>query len=145
MHPKYLVIDANIIFSFFKQKSARRYLIDELLSRNCKLIVPNFVFEEILKRKDKVMKFSGIDSDEFDFLISILGDELILINEADYKKFLSEAHKISPHESECKDDPYFACALAGDSCIWSDEKAFKNQSKVKVYSTKDLMKLFRLD
>ena len=52
-----------------------------------------------------------------------------------------EANKISPHGEETKDDPYFALALAFNFPIWSDEGAFRKQSKVKVFTTAELLKL----
>ncbi len=54
--------------------------------------------------------------------------------------FLSEAKEIAPHK---KDVPYFTLALAFNAGIWSDEKAFKNQTRVKVFSTEELKKILR--
>jgi len=48
---------------------------------------------------------------------------------------LSEGLKLAPHP---KDLEYFALALRFDFPIWSNEKAFKKQPKVKVFSTSDL-------
>jgi len=59
--------------------------------------------------------------------------------------FLSPANKISPHGEQTKDDPYFALALAFNSPIWSDESEFKQQSRVKVFSTKELVELLGLE
>ncbi|HJH26066.1 MAG TPA: hypothetical protein C5S37_04650 [Methanophagales archaeon] len=57
-----------------------------------------------------------------------------------YEEALSEAEKISPHSQDIhKDDPYFALALSFNAPIWSDEKAFKKQSVVEVFSTSDLI------
>ena len=50
---------------------------------------------------------------------------------------LFEAGRVSPHS---KDIPYFALALALDCAIWSGEKRHKEQSQVKVFNTKDLVK-----
>jgi predicted nucleic acid-binding protein len=46
--------------------------------------------------------------------------------------------EIAPHE---EDIPCFALALALNSPIWSNEKEFKNQSKIKVFSTSDIVNL----
>ena len=42
----------------------------------------------------------------------------------------------APH---AKDVPYFALALSLNCPIWSDEKSFKKQNKVEVYSTADVV------
>ena len=143
--PKLLVIDASILFSFFKSDSVRRYIVEELLNRDCNLISSDFVLEELLKNKEKIIKFSGIDELEFVFLFSILERGIKTFSEYKYSKFLSEANKISPHgNQETKDDAYFALALSSNCAIWSDEEAFKQQSKVQIFSTEDLLKELKL-
>lgn len=137
--PELLIIDANILFSFFKSDSVRRYLIEELLNCECKLISPDFVFEELSQNKDKIMKFSKIDESEFIFLVLLLKKEIKTISESEYSEFLINAKSISPHT---KDDPYFALALAFNLSIWSDEEKFKQQSKIKIFDTARLAKLF---
>lgn len=137
--PEMLVADANILFSFFRHDSVRRYLIEELLNRGCELVSPDFVLKELLNDKQKVMRFAGIDDLEYSFLYTLLTEEIKVFPKTEYDKFLPEAHKISPHDS-AKDNPYFALALSKRIPIWSDEKAFKKQSKVKVYTTSELLK-----
>ena len=51
---------------------------------------------------------------------------------------IPEAKEISPH---LKDVEYFALALKLGCGIWSREKAFRDQSRVKVYSTGELLEL----
>lgn len=139
--PKLLIIDANILFSFFKSDSARRHLIEELLNREYKLISPDFVFEELLQNKDKIMKFSKTNKSEFGFLLSLLKREIKTIPKSEYSGFLINSKEVSPHT---KDDPYFALALAFNLPIWSDEEGFMRQSKVKIFNTSKLAKLFEL-
>lgn len=136
--PDMLVAEANILFSFFRHDSSRRYLIEELLNSGCSLASPDFVLKELLSDKQKVMKYAGIDEFEFSFLYSILTEEIKVFPEPEYTEFLPEALAISPHHT--KDAPYFALALSLNCAIWSDEKRHKQQSKVRVYPTSDLLK-----
>jgi predicted nucleic acid-binding protein len=78
---------------------------------------------------------------KFMFLFSLLERKIAEIYPKEkYEQSLSEAAKRSPHGMDVhKDDPYFALALFFNAPIWSDEKAFKKQSKVKVFSTSDLI------
>ena len=143
--PKILIVDANILFSFFKSGSERRRLIEELPNLGCRLISPEFVFRELLNNEDRIKKFGKINELAFKFLFSLLGLKIESISESTYKEFLSEANKISPHPDSTKDDPYFALSLAFNKCpIWSDEEAFKQQSKVKVFDTKKLIEELKL-
>ena len=135
-----LVVDANILFSFFRPDSERKHLVEGLLISDCELVSPEFVIEELLSDKEKIKKFSGLNESEFSELFLILEDEIMVVPKSEYDKFLSDAIKLSPH---IKDAPYFALALSLNSPIWSDEKAFKKQSKVKIFSTSALSKLTR--
>lgn len=139
--PEELIVDASILFSFFKASSARRDVFKKLLEQGCKLASPDFVLKELVNNKSDIMKFAKINEEEFDDVMSELNNELGEFNKSEYEKFLAEANKISPHGEGAKDDPYFALALKFDFPIWSDEAAFKKQSKVKVFNTEELHKL----
>jgi len=139
--PSAIIPDASVLFSFFKLDSIRRNIFRELLKKECKFISPEFVLEELLSDKEKIMKYAGINEFEFSYLFQLINKEINKILEKDYKKFLLETNEISPHE---KDHSYFALALSKNLPIWSDEKAFKKQSKIKVYSTDELLSLLKL-
>src|SRR3989344_6550447 len=139
--PKTLIIDASILFSFFKKDSTRRHLIDKLLDLNVEIISPNFAFEELLSDKLKIMKFSDITDGEFFLLFSLLRESVKSIPESEYFDSLNEVRSLSPHKEKIKDDAYFASAVSLNCPIWSDESAFKLQSKVKVLSTKEILDL----
>jgi len=70
-------------------------------------------------------------------LFSLIKDEITIVPESKYKDFLSKVFKLSPY---IKDNPYFALSLFLSCPIWSDEKSFKKQSKVKIFSTAELIK-----
>ncbi|MBU1252584.1 MAG: PIN domain-containing protein [Nanoarchaeota archaeon] len=138
--PSALIIDANILFSFFKKDSERRQIVEELLNHGIKLVSPYFILDELRAGRDKIVKFSKISIGEFELTIRLIEDEISLVPEDDFKEFFSKARELAPHE---EDIPYFALALAFNSSLWSDEKAFRNQSEVKVLSTSKLSGLMR--
>lgn len=136
--PKFLIPDANTLFSFFNINSARRHVFRELLKHNAEFFAPEFLIEEILSEKDKIKESSGIDESEFSYLFSLLNKQLNKSTKEEFEKFLTEAIELAPH---IKDASYFALALSLNCPIWSDENAFKKQSKVDVFSTKKLLEL----
>jgi predicted nucleic acid-binding protein len=138
--PRLLVVDASILFSFFKRDSARRRLIKELTNRGSKLVSPDFVMEELFLSRERVVESAGINELGFKFLFSLLEKRIETFPKSEYEEFLPEARRISPHG---KDDPYFALALSLNSGIWSDEQAFKKQSRVRVFSTGELFELLK--
>lgn len=99
---------------------------------------PDFAMGELLSDKEKVMEFARIDELGFKFLFSLLERKIETFPKSEYEEFLSKAGEISPHD---RDRPYFALALYLNSAIWSDEKAFKKQSQVKILSTEELIEL----
>lgn len=68
--------------------------------------------------------------------IKLLEPEFKIFSRQEYTVKLSDGLKLAPHP---KDVEYFALALRFDFPIWSNEKAFKRQSRVKVFSTSDLV------
>ena len=136
--PRLLVLDASVLFSFFKRDSTRRRLMDKLLARGCKLVSPDFALEKLLSDKEKVMKYGVIDELGFAFLFSLLTKKIETSAKHEYEASLRQARELSPHP---EDDPYFALALSLNAPVWSDEKAFKDQSRVKVFSTRNLIEL----
>ena len=92
----------------------------------------------IRKDKGKIMKYAGIDELKFILFFSVLEKKIETISRSEYDNFLPKSKEIAPH---IKDAPYFALALSLNCPIWSDEKAFKKQSAVKIFSTAELIKL----
>ncbi len=133
----FLVVDANILFSFFNPESSRRLVIKNRSKLGFKLISPDLAFAELLKDKEKIKKYSKIGELEFIILFSLLEKLIESIGKLQYNEFIPKSRELSPH---IKDVPYFALALHLNCPIWSDEIAFKKQSKVKVYSTSELVK-----
>ena len=56
---------------------------------------------------------------------------------------MDEAEKIMDHIDK-DDTPFIAAALATNSIIWSDDKHFEKQNKIKILKTKDLIKMIYL-
>ena len=139
--PEDLIVDASILFSFFKPDSARRGVFKRLLEQECKLASPDFVLKELAGNRSDIMKFAKINEGEFNEVMLELGKDIASFKEEEYKEFLAEANNISPHGGGTKDDPYFALALAFDFPVWSDEAAFRLQSRVKIFTTAELLKL----
>lgn len=139
--PRLLTVDASILFSFFKKDSVRRRVIEGLSEFGCKLISPEFVFKELSDKRERIKKFGEINELTFAFLFSLLDSKIDSFPNEVYKDFLPEANKLSPHGNKSKDDPYFALALSLNCPIWSDEEAFKLQSRVKIFTTKELSEL----
>ena len=138
-----IVVDASILFSFFKPESFTRNLLKSVYLKGAKLIVPDFALDELYLLKQKICKFCDIGGLEFIISFALLSEILEVVPRSEFKKFESKALKLLPEHS--KDMPYFALALASDCAIWSNEKRFKEQSEVDIFSTDGIKKLFDVE
>jgi len=133
-----LVADTNELFSFFNARSKARELS---LLPELELHSPSFSLEEIEKHKSEILKRFSLSETQF-LLIKRLLRAVIKVNKAEeYSNLLPEAKKISP---DIDDADFFALALRLNCPLWSEDKLLKQQSRVKVLSTEDLMKLLGL-
>jgi predicted nucleic acid-binding protein len=135
-----IVIDASILFSFFKPESFTRKLLKSIYLKGAKLIVPDFGLDELYSLKKKICRFCGIDTLGFMITFALLSEIIDVVPGSEFKKFESKALKLLP--GHAKDMPYFALALSAGCGIWSNEKRFKEQPEVDIFSTADIKRLF---
>src|SRR3989344_942198 len=135
-----IIVDANILFSFFNPESFTRKLIQSVYIKGGKLIIPEFALDELFALKQRICNFCQIDESEFIISFALLSKILEQVPRSEFKKFEPRALKLLPGHT--KDMPYFALALASDCAIWSNEKRFKEQSEVEIVSTEEAKLLF---
>lgn len=133
-----LVDDTNILFSFFNEKSkAREYAT--LLS--LELYSPNFALDELAEHKDEVLKRFSLSDMQFSLILKILQSIVNFVNIEEYKKYLIEGKEASPDPD---DIDFFALAFKLGCDMWSNDAKLKKQSRVEVFSTKDLVEKYKL-
>ena len=130
-----LIIDANILFSSLIKEGIT---INIILNQNIRLFAPDFLFNEFLKYKEEILKKTNRDKKEFDEIFIILENLINIIPKEEFIEYLKEAEIIVPDKN---DVPYFALALRLKIPIWSNDKRLKNQEKIKIYSTLDIINL----
>lgn len=135
----FLVVDSNRVFSALlsKGKAFNVFSLNNILNA-LKLIAPEFLFFEIGKHLDEILERSKLSSEELVKVFRFIKDEIDFIPFKEFNMCADEADKLAPHS---KDVQYFALALASDDAIWSNEKSFKRQSKVKVFNTDEILSL----
>ncbi len=127
-------MDANILFSFFKVYSPTRKLV---IFSGLKLYAPEFALSELESYCREVSGKAKINLGGFELFKAVMKWFITFVPVEEYKDFLKEAKSITP---DPKDVAYFALALKFNCSIWSNDKLLKNQSKVKVFSTSELVK-----
>ena len=134
-----LVVDTNIIISFFRENPVRFIIINSDLI-NLSLFTPEYTIEELNKNKSDILKYGKINSAQFEEVLSHLSKFIKIILKESSKKFESQAKQLI----HGKDIPIFALALKLNCPIWSNEPGFKEQSKVEIITTEELRKFLDL-
>jgi predicted nucleic acid-binding protein len=133
-----LVLDTNIIVSFFRQNPVN-FIISNSKSLNISLYCSPYNIKELEENEKEILKYGNINKKQFKEKLANLLSLVKLVPEDDFKNLKEKAKNISPHD---KDIPIFALALHLESLIWSNEPAFKNQNEIKIFSTRDMIELF---
>ena len=128
-----LVVDTNILFSFFWKESVTRKLLS---TSNFELVSPITALEELKKYSGDIINKTDITKKEFNSELLKLQKIIRFITKEGYSDFIEEAEKIVPD----KDDVGFLALCLKYSCfLWSNDSLLKNQDKVKVLSTEDII------
>ena len=129
-----LVVDANILFSFFRENPVRQIIL-KADSHSIELFSPEYAIEELKKNLKDLIKYSRLSEEEILFFFKILEKHIKFIPKGDFEEFVSKAEQFSPHD---KDLPYFSLTLKLNCAIWSNEPGFKKQSGVEIFNTQEL-------
>lgn len=130
-----LIIDANILFAALIKESTVRWLIFHL---DVELIAPEFILEEIEKHKEEILRKSKLDEKTFVSVLQKIKEKIVFLSDEVTVMKLEEAFSFMK-DIDKNDCIFLAAALATNSGIWSDDAHFKKQTKVKVWTTKELV------
>ena len=133
-----LIVDSNSIFAgIIKDKAAREII----LRADVQLFAPKYFIVELAKYAVELQKKAVLDDAAFANLLTAVLEQIIFVPGATYEEYISMARPLLP---DLKDVPFLALAFAIENDgIWSEDKHFEQQTAVKVWKTKDLLKLFR--
>lgn len=132
-----LVIDANILMSALINTEGKTYHL--IFNDKIKLFSIDKLLNELEKHKQEILVKSKLSEDDFNLFLSLISSRIEFIPYSELKKFALEAEKISP---DINDMEYFALALKLNCAIWTNDKKLKTQTKIKIYSTEELLKIF---
>lgn len=129
-----LVLDSNIIFSALIRKSTARSII---LSDVFDLHAPEYIFTEITKHKELLLRKSKMNEGDFNALLLLLQKHVHFVSKENYNEKMAMAEDIL-REIDITDSPFLALAMALNCSIWSNDGHFKKQDQAGVYTTKEL-------
>ncbi len=137
-----LVVDTNEVLSALLSKSGS---FDVFLSnasfKRYEFIAPEFMFFEIGRNFGEIVTRSKLSSEVLGETFKFIKDQIDFIPFNEFNECAKEADELSPH---IKDIQYFALAVKFKCPVWSEEKSFKKQNKIPVFSTYDLIQNIKL-
>ena len=129
-----LVIDSNRIIAALVKDSYSRKII---LHSDLELLAINMSQKDIQKYRKDILSKAKITEEQFNSVFEKLNERMIKLDDAIIQGKMKEAKEIM--DKVDKDDtPFIAAALATKADIWSDDKHFEKQNRIKIWKTKDL-------
>ncbi len=115
-----------------------------LLSPNFTFYIPDFYNIELEKYKSTILEKFGGSAKDLDELIKIIHEKIIVVVEEEYFDEMKRAEKIIG-KIDPKDIPFIALALSIENDgIWTRDKHFSKQTSVRIYSTKELISIYKI-
>lgn len=131
-----LIVNTNrIMASLIKDSLSRRILKFPGL----RFATIHFGEMEILKYRKDILSKAQISEEDFDKAKMVLLKNIEIISDSAIQNKMEEAKEIMDN-TDRKDSPFIAAALAvNNDGIWSDDRHFEKQNRIKVWKTKDLL------
>ena len=133
-----IVIDSNVLFSALIKNSITRKII---LEYNDYFLFPSFVFDELEKHKEELLKKSKLSKEDFEKLLEVLLEKMVVVPPEVLIPYKNRALEIVK-KIDIDDIVFVACILAfEDSILWSNDDNLKDQSEIRVLNTSEIIKL----
>jgi predicted nucleic acid-binding protein len=127
-----LVIDANVLFSALLKDGLTRKL---LFHPEVQAFAPAFIAVELVEHERELLsKFSGTVQ-EFRSLTDLVLSQVALLPDQKLSPYLQAVESLSKDDDDLL---YLAAALYSGSDLWSRDRGFAGQRRVKVWSTSEL-------
>jgi len=131
-----LIIDANILMSALVITKGFTY--DLIFNDKIRLFAPEYLLEEFEEHREEIIEKSKLSEEELQLFLSLISTKIDFIPYTEFKEFIKQSEEITPDPD---DTEYLALALKLNCSIWSNDKRLKNQDKIKIYSTDELIKV----
>ena len=134
-----LVVDANVIFSVLIAAGGTFdiFLANRMLKK-FEFVAPEYLFVEIEGHFEEIAEKTKLSIENLEKVYRFLEKEIDFIPFEEFNDSHDKAEEISPDPD---DVAYLALSLKLDCPLWSNDRALKRQSVVKVFSTDELARL----
>lgn len=132
-----LVVDTNrIIAALIKDSVSKKILFSDKFI----FLTIGFTKFELNKHKKEILRKTNLTESGLNNLLSILFGNIYVVDDLIIKNKFDKAKRIMDI-IDSADTPFIALALSMDNDgIWTDDRHFQKQNKIKVWKTSDLIK-----
>lgn len=130
-----LVVDTNRIIAALVKDGISRHII---LHFEGELISVGFSKEELSEHKKEILEKAKIEETEFEMIMDKLFSKLTILDDKVVTSAIKEAREIM-EKIDPADVPFIAAAIATESALWSNDKHFKKQDRIRILNTKELI------
>ena len=127
-----LIADANILFSLASPSTAANGIVAKY---RIKLYSPEYVLSELEEHREEFAEKTG---QPYGRIIRYLAERVAYIESKEYKELMGQALQLT---KDSEDAPYLALAMKFRIPVWSNDKHLKDQEKIPVFTTKELIEL----
>ena len=135
-----LIVDTSVLIAALMKRSTVREL---LLNPIFEFYVPEYCIEEIERHVGEISERSGLSVENVYLLLGVLLASVQVVPAEGIMKKYGEAERIMG-KIDRDDVPFIALALSfPNDGVWTEDRHFLKQKRVKVWRTVDLLKLLR--
>lgn len=131
-----IVVDTNRVVAALIKDSLSRFI---LTHGEAEFITIWFGREELKKHKKEILEKANVSEEVLELILDKLFQKIVLLDDRVVAKYLPEAEGIIG-KTDKADAPFIAAALATGADIWSEDKHFLKQDKIRIWRTAELAK-----
>lgn len=135
-----VVVDTNRIIAALVRNSTSRKIF---LSEKFELLTVGVSREEIKEHKQELLDKTKLTGEQLDTILALLLNRILIVDDIVIERKMNEAKNIMDG-IDPNDTPFVALGLALENDgIWSEDEHFKEQNRIRVWKTKELLALIR--
>ena len=130
-----MIVDVNIILSALMKDSTSREII---IKSELDFCFPEVSLHKIEKYRGLILEKSGLTDEELNALLKMLFQCIRLIPAEGLMRYWDESMKIMEH-IDTEDVPFIAAALSQQTSIWSEDRHFEKQKRIRYFKTEEVL------
>ena len=133
-----IIVDTNrIIAGLLKDSTCRKILLNEYFE----FYTPEYLFEEIENHRNMILVKSKLNEETFQIVFELILKRVNVVPKSKFYRYYQEGVQIIGN-IDMDDVPFISLALSmHNDGIWSEDKDFRKQKRIRIWSTEELINI----